>query len=73
MREVGQVRKLEQLPGGVPNRRERRKLATRQGMQLRPSSPHEPAGSDLARSDATALLASGKFGLPDAIGPTSTI
>jgi AcrR family transcriptional regulator len=32
MREVGQVRKLDQLPGGVPNRRERRKLATRQAI-----------------------------------------
>ena len=32
MREVGQIRKLEQLPGRVPNRRERRKLATRQAI-----------------------------------------
>ena len=64
---------LEASAGRAPNPRDRRKLATRQGMELRPSSPHEPAGSDLARSGATALLASGKFGLPDAIGPTSTI
>jgi len=32
MREVGQIRKLEQMPGRVPNRRDRRKLATRKAI-----------------------------------------